>query len=113
MIDAQAIDCAVPHETQHAPMRVIEHFGQLYAEARQIVDVEEATVIDVVGGHAEIRDAPVLLLDQCIELTPARAVARPALEARQSAVKRLTRAGVVAHGFRAARPPTPPPPGPP
>ena len=49
MIDAQAID---------------EPF------AGELVDVEKAPVIDVVGGHAEIRRTPVLRLNQRVEIAP-------------------------------------------
>ena len=49
---------------------MIEEFGQLHPQAGKLVDVEEAAVVDVVGGNAEMRRAPMLLLDQRVELAP-------------------------------------------
>ena len=73
MIDAQAVDHAVLDQTQHALVRVIEHFRQLDAQARQIVDVEEAAVVDIVGGDAEIGER------QCCRWIRASSSRQPAL----------------------------------
>ena len=51
-------------------MRVIEHLRQFHAQAGELVDVEEAPVIDVISGNTEMRGAPVLILDQCIQFMP-------------------------------------------
>ena len=40
---------------------MVEHLRQFHAQAGELVDVEEAAIIDVVGGDAEMRRAPVLV----------------------------------------------------
>ena len=61
-------------------MRVVEHLRQLHPEAGEVVDVEEAAIVDVVGGDAEMRGAPILLLDQRVEVAPAVEAAGLAIE---------------------------------
>ena len=51
-------------------MRVLEHRLELHAETCQIVDIEEAAVIDFVLGDAMKRNAPELLADEPIEFAP-------------------------------------------
>ena len=51
-------------------MGVAKYGGQFHTYASEIVDVEEATVVDVVSGNPEIGDAPGLLLNQGIERRP-------------------------------------------
>ena len=43
---------------------MVEELRQFHAQAGELVDVEEAPVIDVVGGNAEMRGTPVLVFDQ-------------------------------------------------
>src|SRR5215831_18891255 len=57
--------------------------AQAIEDAGELVDVEEAPVVDVVGGNAEIRHAPVLKLDQIVERLPALRVSGTAREARE------------------------------
>jgi hypothetical protein len=57
MVDAQAVRLALRDELHHAPMRRREDVLALGAQAGEIVDVEEAAVVDVVGGHAPEREA--------------------------------------------------------
>ena len=71
MVDAQAVDRAVAQQPKHEPMGVVEHLRQFHAQAGEIVDVEEAAVVDVVAGDAEMGGAPVLLPDQRVEPRPA------------------------------------------
>jgi hypothetical protein len=49
--------------------------GRSHPNSGQIIDFEEAPVANVVGCHPEVRHAPELLLDQRIEMGPARQVA--------------------------------------
>ena len=55
MVDAQAVQHALAQQLEDQPMRVLEQLRQLHAQAGQLVDVEEAAVVDVVGGDAEMR----------------------------------------------------------
>jgi len=48
-------------------MHVIENFRDLDAHAGELVDVEEAPVVPVVRGDAEVCDPPVLRLDERLE----------------------------------------------
>ena len=70
MVDPQSIQHSVAQQLEREAVRVIEQLRQFHAQAGELVDVEEAPVIDVVGGNAEMRGAPVLILDQCGQLTP-------------------------------------------
>ena len=66
---------------------VIEHLRQLHPQPGQIVDVEEASVIDVIGGDAKVRQAPMLPLDQLIQRLPAREVpSRPRKRSTAAAI---------------------------
>ena len=51
-------------------MRMLEDRRELHAQAGEIVDVEEAPVVDLVLGHAMKGDAPELRADQAIEFAP-------------------------------------------
>ena len=57
MVDAQPVHRAVGQQAEGKPVDVVEHLGQLHAQAGEVVDVEEAAIVDVVGGDAEMRDA--------------------------------------------------------
>ena len=75
MIDAQAVQHALAQQLEDQPVRVVEQLRQLHAQAGELVDVEEAAVVDVVGGDAEMRCAPVLVLDQRVQVAPGRRAA--------------------------------------
>ena len=49
---------------------MLEHRLELHAETREVVDIEEAAVVDFVLGDAVKRDAPELLADEPIEFAP-------------------------------------------
>ncbi len=67
MVDAQAVDLAAGDEIEHQPVRRVEHLGALHAQRGQLVDVEEAAVVDLVGGDAPVGQPVGLLLDQFVE----------------------------------------------
>ena len=58
----------------------LEDVLALHAQRRQVVDVEEPPVIDLVGGHPPVGQAVALPLHQVVEQVEAPRVARPALE---------------------------------
>ena len=64
MVDAQAVDHPGRGEVERKSLRRLEHFLPLHAQGRQFVDVEKAPVVDVVGGHAPVRQSPGLGFDQ-------------------------------------------------
>src|SRR4029078_4341395 len=71
MVDTQTIQNALSQETKDEPMHMVEDFRPLHSDGCAFVDVEEAAVVDVVGGDAKIGRAPMLFLHQLIELAPA------------------------------------------
>ena len=67
VVDSQAVDDAVAEQLEHELVHVLEHFRQLDPQAREVVDVEEPPIVDVVAGDAKVRGTPVLLGDDGIE----------------------------------------------
>src|SRR5208337_1999894 len=67
MVDAQAVQRAIFQHREDTGMSVAEHGRQFHTHAGEVVDVEEAAVVDIIAGDAEIGDAPGLLLDQAVE----------------------------------------------
>ena len=51
-------------------MHMIEYFGQLLANSSQVVNVEEAAVIDIVRGDAKMGGAPMLAAYQAVQIAP-------------------------------------------
>ena len=70
-------------------MYLIEQLRQLHAQAGQLVDVEEASIIDVVRGDAEVRRTPVLILDQYIQPPPGLEAPRLAVDPVNRRLHRL------------------------
>ena len=70
VIDPEAVDLAAFEHLQYARVGVLEHRRELHAQAGEVVDVEEAPVVDLVLGDAEEGDAPELRGDQAVELAP-------------------------------------------
>ena len=54
-----------------------EDLRLLHAQGGQFVDVEEAAVVDLVGGDPPVRQAIGLLVEQVVEQVEAVRVARP------------------------------------
>jgi hypothetical protein len=52
VIDAQPVDLAGGREGEHETVRCLEHLLVLHAQRGEIVDVEEAPVVDLVRGDA-------------------------------------------------------------
>ena len=70
MVDAQPVQRSVGQHREDEFMRVIEKLGELHAQAGEIIDIEEAPVIDLIGGDKEMGGAPVLILDESVEFSP-------------------------------------------
>ena len=66
VVDSQSVDDALAEQLEHERVRVLEHLRQLDADAREVVDVEEPPIVDVVAGDAKVRGTPVLLGDDGI-----------------------------------------------
>ena len=70
VVDAQPIQHAIADQLEGQAMGMVEQFLMLDAQSGKIADVEEAAVIDVVGCHAEIGHAPILVGNQPVEPAP-------------------------------------------
>jgi len=78
-------------------MRMIERVGQLHPHSGEVVDVEEAAVVDVVGCNPEMREPPILVPNQGVQALPALEVALPAVQSPHGAVNRLAHISMLAH----------------
>ena len=75
MVDAHAVDAAAAFselpapfgKARDQPVRRLEHGAVLDLHAGEIGDLEEAPVVDLVGGDAPERQPVVLLLEQAME----------------------------------------------
>ncbi len=103
MVDAQPVEHAATEETEHESMRAVEDLGDLHADAGKVVDVEEAAVVDVVGGDAEVRRPPELAADQRVEPAPRGEVPRRAVEGGNRAIDRARDLGIAFHQRRKLR----------
>ncbi len=80
VVDAQAVDLALAEQAEDQVVRGVEDFLPLHAQRRQLVDVEKAAVVDLVGGHAPERQAVGLGVEQPVQQVEARGVALLAVE---------------------------------
>ncbi len=85
MIDAQSVHFALGDELEHQSVRRLEHRLVLHAQRRQIVDFEEAPVVDLVRRHAPVREPIGLGLEQAVQRLEALGIARLSAEARVAA----------------------------
>jgi hypothetical protein len=84
-------------------MHVIEDFRQFHSQPGQFINVEEPSVIDIVGGRSEMGNTPVLFLNQIVQRLPAGGIVLVALEAIQRNMERLAHVGVRLHELRELR----------
>ena len=82
MIDAQRVDLALGHQTQHQAVRVGEDFRILDTQRSELIDVEEAAVVDVVRRDAPAGEAEGLALEQRVQRVEAGGIIRAAVERR-------------------------------
>ena len=80
MVDAQAGHRALAHETEEQAVRRLEDRGVFHPDRGQLVDVEEAPVVDLLAGHPPVRRAVGLVRQQRVELVHARRVAGLSVE---------------------------------
>ena len=67
MIDPQPRYRAFLQELEHEAVRFLEHVRILHPDGRQLVDVEKAPVVDLLGRHSPVRQAVGLLAKQRVE----------------------------------------------
>src|SRR5687767_7676388 len=51
-------------------MGVVKELGELHTNSGEVVDVEEAPIVDVVCRDAEVGSAPVLVADESVQPRP-------------------------------------------
>ncbi len=67
MVEPQAFDIAALDQVEDEPVRVAEAVRALHPHRAERVDVEETPVVDLLGGDAPRRGAPVLRLDDALD----------------------------------------------
>ncbi len=85
VIEPYSLQLALFDHRQEPTVRALEHRRHLHAQARKIVDVKEAPVVDLVAGDEMGGHSPRLLADQRIEGAPV------AVERREAGVEFLAR----------------------
>jgi hypothetical protein len=88
VVEPEAGDEPVAHELEHQPMRLLEDLRVLHAHRAELVDVEEAAVVDLVEGRAPVRQPVRLLLEQRVQGVEARRLPGHAVEACDRLVER-------------------------
>src|SRR5258707_324235 len=78
VIDPESVEHAFFDEPENQGVDMVEHFRQLHTDAGELVDTEESAIVDLIGRRAKMRDAPVLVGDESVELRPASNIADPA-----------------------------------
>ena len=80
VVDAQPVDLAGRRELKHEAVRRLENVLVLHAQRGEIVDVEEAPVVDFVGCHTPRREPISLPLEERVKALEARAISGMAVE---------------------------------
>ncbi len=80
MVDPKPGDLSGADEPEDEAVRLGEDFGVLHANGGQFVDVEEATVVDLLAGHAPESDPVRLLAQQLVEQIERARIVRRAVE---------------------------------
>ena len=81
VVDAQGGDLALVEQLEEQPVGLGEDLRLLHVDRRQLVDVEEAAVVDLLRGHAPVRHAVGLLLEEPVEGVEAARLAGPPVDA--------------------------------
>src|SRR6266481_2423163 len=64
MVDSHPIHVTLADEIEHQRVHRRKYFGILHPDCSQVVDVEEATVVDLIGGHTPETQAISLSFEQ-------------------------------------------------
>src|SRR5206468_3602409 len=80
MVDAQRLHFVARNPLEDTAVRVLEYGRPFHPERSETVDIEEAPVVDVVGGHAPECKTVELRLDERMQRIEARRIARYAVQ---------------------------------
>ena len=83
MVDAQPLDLALGDEIENEAVGGVEHRRVFHAQRGEVVDVEKAPVVDLVGGDTPVGEAVALELDQLVQQVEAGGITGAAVEFRQ------------------------------
>ena len=87
MVDPEPGHPSGADEPEDEAVRLGEDFGVLHANGGQLVDVEEATVIDFLARHAPEREPVRLLAQEVVEQIERARIGRRAVEAPQGLIE--------------------------
>ena len=80
MVQTQAVYLALGQKVKNKTMGGIEYCWLFDTHAREVIDIEEAAVVDLVGGNAPVRKPIALKLDQIVQLVETDGISSAAVE---------------------------------
>ena len=83
------VTARAPTNSKHKLMRGVEDLGQFHANGGEVVDIEEAPVVDFLRGHAPEGEAIGLIVQQFVERIEAAPVAGRAVDLRERGLDSL------------------------
>ena len=103
VVDPEPRDPALADQVEQEPVRRLEHGGILHPDRRQVVDVEEPPVVDLVPGDPPVRDAIRLRGQHGVEPVEALRLAGSAVHEPDHVLHvRLHRGGLAHEGVQPA-----------
>jgi hypothetical protein len=87
MVDAEPGDPPGTDETKDEPVSLGEDVRVLHADRRELIDIEEASVVDLLAGHPPKCDSVSLLTQQLVEKVERPRVLRRPVEAADGLVE--------------------------
>ncbi len=93
MIHTQAADVPLAHQVENQRMHSGEDFGIFDADGRQIVDVEEAPVVDLIHRDAPEAEAIGFALEQPLQAVEAAGLAAASVDFSQRVIDGRRRFG--------------------
>jgi hypothetical protein len=94
VVNAHTVHRALAQQAQDEAVGGCEHFRFFHAERRQIIDVEEAPVVDLGRGHTPVTEPISLRLQKGVQEVKAVRVARRAVAERHRVLDALPYRGM-------------------
>ncbi len=89
MIDAQSGDPAIPGHSELQAVACLEDLGILHPQADEVIDAEEAPVVDHFQGHPPVGQSVGLGIQQAVQEVEAGRVPRPAVKDGEVVIKKF------------------------
>ena len=93
MIDAQPINMAARQQLTYQPVCMLEHFRVVHAQRRQIIDIEETAIVDLVRCYTPESQPVGLGFQQFVERIKVPHIGRRAVECRHILLHELRNVG--------------------